>query len=181
MNEKRKRDEKKRDVYHDTDFLLKKYRNARRSLQESQDDHQSLFEEEFGMNISEYLEQLHVAGMEMDMKGPLEAHARTMDRTNKILKRIDRAVEVVRDSEADGELLYTILYHAFLSDRAYADVKDVLAGINETAGEFFRMEKSTQYYRLRKKAIRSVGEILWGYTTRDALDITDSMFEENFV
>ena len=173
--------DKKRDVYHDTELLLKKYRNAVLSLKESQQAHRSFFEEEFGVNITEYLEQLYVAGMETDFTGGTkhESHARTMNRTNKLLKRIDRAVEIMAQADNANpkkSILYAVLYHTFMSKQEIKSVSDIIVAINESIDPNDAIDNKA-YYRWRIKAIKTLSEVLWGYTTRDMLEITDTFFD----
>lgn len=162
------------DTYHDTEMLLKKYRKARLGLKTSQEDHQSAMEEEYGMTITEYLEQLSIMGMDLDSRGrtKLESWARTLARTNQILKLVDRMVEVMRDCEADGQIYYSILYHAYLSPTAPEDVSAIVSKVMKDSPRF----QVNDYYPYRNRAIKSLGEILWGYTSKDMLELENSLF-----
>ena len=122
------------ELYHDTERLMKTYRKARLGLQVSQEDHESAMEEAYGMTITEYLERLSVMGMDLDFNGraKLESWARTLARTNRILKLVDRMVESVRQYEGNGEAYYYILYHAYLSPQTPKDVNEII----ERVGEF---------------------------------------------
>jgi len=96
------------DCYHDAEKLLKTYRDVRWNLKLSMEHHQEEFEKEYGMSITEYLNEIYAAGAEF-IGTKLEHHANSMKRTANMLKLIDAAVQLIRENNSEGETFYWIL------------------------------------------------------------------------
>jgi hypothetical protein len=69
--------DKRPDNYHNPERLLKIYRDVRWSLKLSMEHHRQDFEAEYGMSITEYLDDIYAAGIEF-AGTKLEHHANSM-------------------------------------------------------------------------------------------------------
>lgn len=101
-------------LYHDTWKLLKKYRDVVWSLELSVQHVRTKFEIEYGTSIEDFLDSVYLAGA--DLAGSdIEHHAKCIERSHKMLKLLDFAVELLRTKHKNGEAYYWLLYYSFLS------------------------------------------------------------------
>ena len=105
-------------VYHDVIRLFKIYRavNWRMQIKVNQVKHR--IREEYGTDLDEFLDSIYQAGMDInqdldDMKQRIEV----INRSNKFLKLIDEAVELMRNFHPQGERYYWVLYYSYMSAR----------------------------------------------------------------
>ena len=153
-------------LYHNTWKLLKRYRDVKWSLELSVQQVRYSFETEFGESVDEYLESLYIAGV--DFSGTnIEGHARTIERSRKMLQLVDAAVELIRTKHRKGEVYYWVLYYTFLSTQELESLEDIL----EKLSAHMRNLSPKTYYRRRREAIEILGSVLWGYESRDCIDI----------
>ena len=82
-------------LYHDTWKLLKKYRDVVWSLEISVQHVRSKFEIEYGTSIEEFLDSIYLAGADLN-GSDIEHHAKCIERSHKMLKLLDSAVELLR-------------------------------------------------------------------------------------
>ena len=161
-------------LYHDTWTLLRKYRDVVWSLELSVQKVRRQFQIEYGSSIEDFLESIYIAGVELDGTDIAE-QAKSIERSNKMLKLVDHSVNLLREKHKNGEEYYWILFYSFLSPQQYRSteviIKELEAHIREIS---FRT-----YYRKRKEAIDAFSSILWGYTSRDSLEILDKFFPKN--
>ena len=109
--------------YHDTERLLKIYRDVRWNLKLSMEHHRQDFEAEYGMTVTEYLDNVYAAGI--DFAGTkLEHHANSMKRTAETLKLIDTAAHLIRENNSEGETFYWILYYTYISPLKLNSMED---------------------------------------------------------
>ena len=101
-------------LYHDTWKLLKKYRDVVWSLEISVQHVRSKFEIEYGTSIEEFLDSIYLAGADLN-GSDIEHHAKCIERSHKMLKLLDSAVELLRTRHKNGEAYYWLLYYSFLS------------------------------------------------------------------
>ncbi|MCL2840304.1 MAG: hypothetical protein FWE05_05975 [Defluviitaleaceae bacterium] len=180
-NKKNKVTAKRGMTYHNTRLLLKIFRNCNMNLYESMEVHREDFKKEFDIDdISEYLDALGEAGLDFKGAAKLEGHARAMLRTKEMLNLIRVAAEVVRNTNAKGELYYSILYHAYLSHEQ--PPKSLHENIERVQGDghykINGLNYKGIYYADRKKAIELIGDALWGYTSRKAINILNNFLPE---
>lgn len=72
------------------------------------------FEIEYGTSIEDFLDSVYLAGA--DLAGSdIEHHAKCIERSHKMLKLLDSAVELLRTKHKNGEAYYWLLYYSFLS------------------------------------------------------------------
>lgn len=158
-------------LYHDTNKLLKNYRDAVWNLELDMQHVKREFEIEYGNSIDEFLESIYLAGA--DLSGTkLENYAKSIERSNKMLKLLSSAVNVLRNKHKFGEQYYWILYYTFLSPQQLQNTEEIVEKLRpHIANISYRT-----YYRKRPQAIEALSSILWGYTSKDCISILDRFF-----
>ena len=112
-------------LYHDTWKLLKKYRDVVWSLELSVQHVRTKFEIEYGTSIEDFLDSVYLAGA--DLAGSdIEHHAKCIERSHKMLKLLDFAVELLRTKHKNGEAYYWLLYYSFLSPQQLKNVEEII-------------------------------------------------------
>ncbi|MBN3014962.1 type IV secretory system conjugative DNA transfer family protein [Ruthenibacterium lactatiformans] len=152
-------------LYHDTWKLLKKYRDVVWSLEISVQHVRSKFEIEYGTSIEEFLDSIYLAGADLN-GSDIEHHAKCIERSHKMLKLLDSAVELLRTRHKNGEAYYWLLYYSFLSPQQLKNVEEII----ENLRPHIRDISFRTYYRRRREAIDALSSVLWGYTSKDSLD-----------
>lgn len=162
-NEKTAREEY---LYHNTEQLLKKYREVVLSIEASLIHTKLNFELEMGCELGEFLEMSYVAGA--DLAGTkINEQIRTLERNKNMLKIIESAVDILRRRHADGEMYYWILYYTYLSEKPCKTVENIIDKVSEKT-EFMSWKT---YFKRKQKAIESLSSILWGFTSKECLDV----------
>lgn len=171
---KRKNDVTENKYYHDTWRLLKKYRDVVWSLELSVQQVKKSFEIEYGTSIEDFLESIYMAGA--DLSGTqIEHHARSIERSHKMLNLLNSAVELLRAKHKSGEQFYWILYYSFLSPQQLASVEEIIDHIRPYVHDI----SYRTFYRRRQEAIEALGSILWGYSAKESLDILNDLIPQN--
>jgi len=152
------------DCYHDPERLLKTYRDVRWNLKLSMEHHQQDFEAEYGMSVTEYLEDVYAAGASF-AGTRLEHHANSMKRTAEMLKMIDTATHLIRENNSEGETFYWILYYTYLSPVKLNNADEIVDRIQMHIPHVTR----DTYYRHRKRTIKTFASVLWGFTTKSEI------------
>ena len=153
-------------LYHNTEVLLKNYRDVVWSIEVSAIQAQISFELEMDCRLEEFLEMSYAAGA--DLSGThIQEQMRTLERNKKMLKIIESSVNVLRKKQLDGEEFYWILYYTYLSAKPCKKVEDVIKLIGDKTAP---MAWKTYFIR-RKKAIEALSTILWGFTSKECLPI----------
>ena len=174
MKEKTTKDIKKMSreefLYHNTELLLKKYRDVVWSIEASAIQAEISFELEMDCRLEEFLEMSYEAGA--DLSGThIQEQMRTLERNKKMLKIIESALDILHRKHVDGEVYYWIIYYTFMSERPCRNVEDIITHIG--------MKTDTlswkTYFKKRRLAIETLSSILWGYAAKDSL-----MLLENF-
>lgn len=164
--DKQKEYEKK--MYHNTEILLKRYRDVVWSMEVSAIQAQMNFELEMGCSLAEFLEMSYNAGM--DFSGTdIQEQIRTLERSKKMLNIIDASVEILKKHKND-EVLYWVLYYTYLSEKQLKSVDEIIKKVLEQTGGYMCLKT---YYRNRKKAIELLSTILWGFTSKECLPILE--------
>jgi hypothetical protein len=161
-------------LYHDTWKLLKKYRDVVWSLELSVQQARNQFQLEYGSSVEDFLDSIYLTGA--DLSGSeLENHAKTIERSHKMLKLMESAVELLRSKHKNGETYYWLLYYSFLSPQQLHNVEEII----EKLRPHIRDISFRTYYRKRQDAIEALSSVLWGYTSKDCLDVLRVFFPEN--
>lgn len=159
--------------YHDTWKLLKKYRDVVWSLELSVQQIKSQFQIEYGSNIDDFLDSIYMAGA--DLGGTqIENHARCIERSRKMLSLVDSAADLLRTKHKNGEAYYWILYYTYLSPQKVENINIII----EQLQPYIRDISRTTYYRKREKAVEALSSILWGYSSKDCLDLLTEVFPQ---
>ena len=160
--------------YHNTWKLLSHYRDVVWSMELSAEELRNEFKIEYETSIDDFLESIYMAGA--DLSGTqIERHARTIVRSNEMLKLVKRAVDILRTKHKYGEKYYWVIYYTFLSPQEYESVDELVEQLKPHVHD---ISKPT-YYRIRKKAVDAVSPILWGYSSRECNAILDEFFPED--
>lgn len=158
-------------MFHNTLKLLKKYRDVVWSLELSVQQVRNSFEIEFGSSIEDFLDSIYLAGA--DISGTsIEHHAKCIERSHRMLKLTQRAVELLRNKHKNGEMYYWILYYSFLSPQQLRNVEEII----EKLRPHIRNISFRTYYRKRDEAIEALSSVLWGYTSKDCMEILEKFF-----
>lgn len=153
-------------LYHNTEMLLKKYRDVVWSIEVSAMQAQISFELEMDCRLDEFLEMSYAAGA--DLSGTqIQEQMRTLERNKKMLKIIESAVNLLRKKQVDGEEYYWILYYTYFSDKPCKRIEDIIKQI----GQKTQPMAWKTYFKKRKKAIEVLSTILWGFTSKECLPI----------
>lgn len=159
--------------YHDTLLLMKKYRDVVWSLSVAAEQSRSEFREIYGKDVDEFLDSVYDAGIGFEGT-EIQARARCMERSRKMLNFVDSAVSVIREKNKNGELYYQILYWSYMSPRAPMSRDEIMRHL-EDAGFFISMRTMDNY---RAAAVDCLSTILWGYTALDCEDILSRFVSE---
>lgn len=88
--------------YHDTWKLLKKYRDVVWSMELSVHQLRSEFQSEYDSSIEDFLDSAYLAGA--DLSGTdIEQRARSIERSNKMVRLVREAVDLLRQRHKYGE------------------------------------------------------------------------------
>ena len=160
-------------LYHDTWKLLKKYRDVVWSLELSIQQVRNRFELEYGSSIEDFLDSVYLAGA--DLSGSdTEHHAKCIERSYRMLKLFDSSVDLLRNKHKNGEVYYWLIYYTFLSPQQLRNVEEII----EKLRPHIRDISFRTYYRKRQEAIEALSSILWGYTSKDSMEILDQFFPD---
>lgn len=160
-------------LYHDTLTLLKKYRDVVWSLELSVQRVRRKFQLEYGSSIENFLESIYVAGVDFEESGIAE-HAQSIERSHNMLKLVDNSLELLRQKHKNGEMYYWILYYSFFSPQKFKNAEEI---IEQLRPHILDISYST-FYRHRKDAIGAFSSILWGYSSRDSMNLLQQFFPE---
>ena len=168
MNKKLPKDVMENPVYHNTWILLKNYRDAVWNLELAVQQVRSNFEIEYGTTIEEFLDSIYLAGADLN-GSKLEDYAKSIERSNKMLKLIDSSVNILRNKHKHGEQYYWILYYSFLSPQQLQNTDEIIECLHPHIANI----SPRTYYRKRPEAIQALSSILWGYTSKQCLQMLD--------
>ena len=156
--------------YHDTRKLLRKYRDVTWSLELSVQRLKNQFHMEYGTDIEGFLDMVYLAGA--DLGGTeLEHHAQCIERSHKMLTLVQNAVELLRTRHKNGEVYYWLLYYTYLSPQQFRNTEEIMEQLQpHIRGISFRT-----FYRRQKEAVEALSSVLWGYTSKESMDLMEKM------
>lgn len=154
-------------AYHDIVALFKIYRSVNWQMQVKINSVKHRFALEYGTDVDSFLDSIYQAGMDInqdmdDMKERIEA----INRSNKFLKLIDEAVDLMRKYHPQGERNYWVLYYSYMSAYKAENVDEILDKLEPHFPQITRIHKAT-YFRWREQAFEAVSSILWGCGEKD--------------
>lgn len=161
-------------LLHDTWKLLSKYRDVTWSLELSVQQMKKSFEMEYGTSIDEFLDSVYLAGAELTGTN-IEYQAKCIERSNKMLKLVDSSIDLLRNKHKNGETFYWVLYYTYLSPQEVGSVLDIIEAIRPHV----KYISYRTYYRYRREAIEALSNVLWGYTSKDCMELLEHFFPEN--
>lgn len=161
-------------LYHDTWMLLRKYRDVVWSLELSVQQVRRQFQIEFGSSIEDFLDSIYLAGVDFTDTS-IQEHARSIERSYKMLKLMENAVNLLRSKHKFGETYYWILYYSYLSPQQYKNAEEIIEQLQPHIQDI----SYRTYFRKRKEAINAFSSILWGYSSKDSLNLLEHFFPED--
>ena len=175
MNNERKEMQKEQEdpLFHDTWMLLKNYRDAVWNLELAVQQVRNSFEIEYGNSIEEFLDSMYLAGADIG-GSKLESYAKSIERSNKMLNLLNMAVDTLRTKHKHGEQYYWILYYTYLSPQQLQNTDEI---IEKLEPHIISISRRT-YYRKRPEAVQALSAILWGYTSKECLELLEKFFPE---
>ena len=159
--------------FHDTYKFLRRYRDATYSLKVVVHQMETQFRMKYGTSVDEFLDSIYAAGA--DLSGDdIEERAKSIERSNRMLKMLDSSVDLLRFNHKHGEQYYWILYYTFLSPQKLNGTNEIIEKLRPHISNI----SYRTYYRKRHKAIESLSTILWGYTAKETIEILNEFFPE---
>ncbi|MBQ7096770.1 MAG: hypothetical protein IJN96_01705 [Clostridia bacterium] len=156
-------------LYHNTELLLKKYRDVVWSIEVAMTQTELDFELEMDCGLGEFLEMSYVAGADF-LGTQIQEQMRTLERNKKMLKIIEKAVDVLKSNPTFGEEYYWILHFTYLSKKVCPTVDEIIENVY---GKTHKYMSQKTYFKHRKTAINKLSTILWGFTAKDCSSIID--------
>ena len=159
--------------FHNTYQFLKHYRDATYSLKVVVHQLETQFQKEYGTSIDQFLDSVYAAGADLN-GSEIAERAKSIERSNKMLKLLDSSVDILRNNHKYGEQYYWILYYSFLSPQELRNTDEIIDKLVPHMGILsFRT-----FYRRRHAAIEALSAILWGYTAQETLELLNQFFPE---
>ena len=166
----KRRQEIARKAYHNTELLLKNYRDMVWLLESMPDQIASELMIPFA-SLDEIIDRLD---LELSMNNKrLESRLQSITQSRLLIDRINEAVSVLKTKPNDGLDLYRVIYETYINPETCGRVWDIY--------ELLALSKR-KYYSIRKKAITLISLRLWSAPNREInmwLDVL-AMMETGF-
>lgn len=154
------------DYYHNTQLLLRNYRSARWNLELELSQICDSSPMDFGTSIEDRLLSIEEIGVSY-YGSQLQSQASNVRLTWQMIQYIDKSIALIRSKHPQGELYYQIFYLCYLSEEGQPHLTELLRRLQQYG--FYLSGRS--FYRRRKEAISLLGSVLWGYTSKDCLNV----------
>lgn len=118
--------------------------------------------------------RIYLAGVDFADTG-IQEHARSIERSYKMLRLMENAVNLLRSKHKFGETYYWILYYTYLSPQQYKDTEEIIGQLQAHIQDI----SYRTYFRRKKEAIDAFSSILWGYSSKDSLKLLEQFFPED--
>lgn len=154
---------KEKGIYHNIIALFKIYRSVswRMQVQINQVSHR--FQKEYGTDVDSFLDSLYQAGLDLNNDDAnIAARVEAINSSNRFLKLIDEAVDLMRKFHPQGERNYWVLYYTYLCPYQPANVAEIIRKLELHIPQNIQINRST-YFRWRESALSAIDGILWGY------------------
>ena len=140
--------DKKRRMFHNTTLLLQHYRDIAWALQ--------CFPSQIAEELDRPMQELDALLLTVDVQmaldnKKLERRLLSVQKSRLLFDRINEAVTMIRQKPRDGEMMYKIIYAAFISPEILTR-SEILLRLNIS---------SRHYYRLRTEAVNLLSIRLW--------------------
>lgn len=138
----------RRSMYHNTQVMLKHYRDIVWAL--------GCFPKQVAAELDQPLKELDTLLSAVDIQlamgnAKLEHRMLSIQRSRLLLDRINEALTVLRHKPGNGEMMYDIIFHTFLTPEKLTHAEIL-----------FRLDISDRhYYRLRQQAVNILSIRLW--------------------
>ncbi len=160
--------------FHDTYKFLRRYRDATYSLKVVVRQMEMQFRMKYGTSVDAFLDSIYSAGA--DLSGDdIEERAKSIERSNRMLKMLDSSVDLLRANHKHGEQYYWILYYTFLSPQELKGTNEIIEALRPHISNI----SYRTYYRKRHAAIEALSTILWGFTAKETIEILNEFFPED--
>lgn len=160
--------------FHDTYKFLRRYRDATYSLKVVVHQMETQFRMRYGTSVDEFLDSIYSAGAELS-GDDIEERAKSIERSNRMLKVLDSSVDLLRTNHKHGEQYYWILYYTFLSPQEPKGTNEIIEKLRPHISNI----SYRTYYRKRHAAIEALSTILWGFTAKETIEILNKFFPED--
>lgn len=160
-------------IFHNTELLLKNYRDVVWSLEVSVFHANNSFLEEYGSTLEDFLDMSYAAGMEVE-DSDIATRMKSMNRSRNMLRVIDSAVDLLWKKHRNGKIYYWVLYYSYLSPQGLGSIAEFVDKLSSYAKDMSRRT----CFRRRDEAILQLGRLLWGYTTKECMEILERFFPE---
>lgn len=147
-------------LYHNTEILLKNYREIKWSIELAGMELEAEIKNEYLMSLDNYLETFYAAGADK-YAGRIAALTQNAEISKQLLAMLHAALGIIRQKHEKGEEYYQILNYSFLNNSKLS-LEQVLACL---ASKGFACGYRT-YYRKRIEAIEILSVVLWGCTAK---------------
>ncbi len=145
---------KQQTAYHNTELLLKQYRNIAWMIECFPETIAEELEQPFE-NVDQVIERLD---LEMTMGSrKIENRLESIRKTRLVLDRVNDALTVLKRKPDDGERLYELIYLTYIAPESL-NHNELLYRLNLS---------SRHYYRLREQAISILSIRLWSAPNKD--------------
>ena len=159
--------------FHDTYKFLRRYRDATYSLKVVVHQMEKQFRMKYGTSVDEFLDSIYAAGANLS-GDDIEERAKSIERSNRMLKMLDSSVDLLRTNHKHGEQYYWILYYTFLSPQELKGTNEIIESLKPHISNI----SYRTYYRKRHAAIEALSTILWGFTAKETIEILNEFFPE---
>ncbi len=160
--------------FHDTYQFLRRYRDATYSLKVVVHQMEHQFKLQYDNDIDKFLDSIYAAGA--DLTGSdIEQRAKSIARSNQMLKLLESSIDLLRNNHKHGEQYYWILYYAFLSPQEMKNTDEIL---DKLAHHITNISYRT-YYRKRRAAIEALSTILGDLLQKRHWIRSTSSFQSN--
>ena len=159
--------------FHDTYKFLRRYRDATYSLKVVVHQMETQFRLKYGTSVDEFLDSIYAAGANLS-GDDIEERAKSIERSNRMLKMLDSSVDLLRTNHKHGEQYYWILYYTFLSPQELKGTNEIIESLKPHISNI----SYRTYYRKRHAAIEALSTILWGFTAKETIEILNEFFPE---
>lgn len=99
----------------------------------------------------------------------------SIERSNKMLILLNSAVDILRSNHKHGEQYYWILYYIYLSPQQLQNTDEIIESLRPHIANI----SHRTYYRKHSEAVQALSSILWGYTSKDCLEMLDKFFPKD--